>query len=158
MSTTPQDPVFSAHHARALESVLDEIIPPSEDGRLPGAGELGLVAAIEAAVRKTPDLEPAVVQGLDALAEIAREAGAAEFSSLDREQRVAALHRIETSQPAFLPGLIFHSYCAYYQHGRVLEGLGMEPRPPYPLGYALAPSDPTLLDPVRARPKLYREV
>ena len=36
-------PVFSELEARTLASVLDQIIPPSEDGKLPGAGELGLL-------------------------------------------------------------------------------------------------------------------
>jgi len=158
MSTEADAPIFSEHQARNLSDVLDEIIPPSDDGRLPGAGALGLVSAIEDAVRQSPDLKPALVQGLDALQQIAADAGASEFTALDRAQRVASLNQIATSQPAFLPGLIFHSYCAYYQSGQVLEGLGLEARPPHPLGYAVAPSDPTLLDPVRARPKLYREV
>ena len=158
MSTEPHTPIFSEHQARNLVSVLDEIIPPSDDGRLPGAGALGLVTAIEDAIRKSPDLKPAVVQGLDALQEIAKKGGVSEFAALDRAQRVASLNQIATTQPAFLPGLIFHSYCAYYQSGEVLEGLGLEARPPHPLGYVVAPSDPTLLDPVRARPKLYREV
>ena len=32
---------FSSEQERALAGVLDEIIPPSRDGALPGAGELG---------------------------------------------------------------------------------------------------------------------
>jgi hypothetical protein len=158
MSSDSNAPLFPTQQARALTSVLDEIIPPSEDGRLPGAGALGLVSAIEDAVRKSPDLEPAIVQGLTALQEIAAAAGVSEFGALDREQRVTALNQIATTQPAFLPGLIFHAYCAYYQSGEVMLGLGLEARPPHPLGYSVAPSDPSLLDPVRARPKLYREV
>jgi hypothetical protein len=39
-----------------------------------------------------------------------------------------------------------------------MEALGREPRPPYPLGYELAPFDEALLEPVRRLPKLYREV
>ena len=37
-----RNPRFSEDERRALSSVLDEIIPPSNDGRFPGAGELGL--------------------------------------------------------------------------------------------------------------------
>jgi len=42
-------------------------------------------------------------------------------------------------------------------HPRVLEALGHEARPPFPTGYVLEPFDAALLDPVRARPKRYRE-
>ena len=62
-----------------------------------------------------------------------------------------------TTQPAFLPSLTFHAYVAYYQDGRVALALGLEDRPPYPQGYDMPPNDLSLLDPVRERPKLYRE-
>ena len=44
MSQAESDSGFSRAQERALACVLDEIIPPSEDGRFPGAGELGLVS------------------------------------------------------------------------------------------------------------------
>jgi len=53
MSDETNHPGFSADEQRVLASVLDEIIPPSSDGRLPGAGELGLVSYIEQALQKT---------------------------------------------------------------------------------------------------------
>ena len=39
-----------------------------------------------------------------------------------------------------------------------MRSLDMEPRPPFPLGYTLEEGDWSLLDPVRARPKFYRQV
>ena len=60
--------------------------------------------------------------------------------------------------PGFLPGLVFQVYCAYYQHPRVLSGLGLEPRAPHPQGYPLEQPDlDALLAPVRARAKQYRD-
>ena len=56
-----------------------------------------------------------------------------------------------------MPTLVFHSYAAYYQHGSVVSALGLEPRAPFPGGYEVEPDDLTLLDPVRQRPKLYRD-
>jgi hypothetical protein len=38
-----------------------------------------------------------------------------------------------------------------------MRSLGMEPRPPYPKGFAVEQGDWSLLDPVRARPTLYRD-
>src|SRR6516162_1999713 len=40
---------------------------------------------------------------------------------------------------------------------RVMRSLGLEPRPPYPKGFEVEQGDWSLLDPVRARPKLYRD-
>ncbi|MBW1688167.1 MAG: gluconate 2-dehydrogenase subunit 3 family protein [Deltaproteobacteria bacterium] len=154
MSEDTNDSGFSPHEARALASVLDEIIPPSGDGRLPGAGEVGLVRYIE---QHAPEIRPTIVQGLSALDELAHGRGARDFAALCREDKLELLNELSTAQPAFLPGLILQSYVGYYQNDRVLEGLGLEPRPPYPEGYKLEPTDLGLLDGVRRRDKLYRD-
>ena len=44
----------------------------------------------------------------------------------------------------------------YYRDDRVLRSLGLELRPPFPLGYALEQGDWSLLDPVKARPSMWR--
>ena len=157
MSAQTQVPGFSPAEERALSSVLDEIIPPRPDGRLPGAGELGLGGYIAGAAEKAPDLRTALVQGLAALGDLAGRRGSEGFAALSKADKLEVLNEVATAEPAFLPGLIFHAYAGYYQNGRVLEALGMEPRPPHPEGYAIEPSDLTLLDPVRQRPKLYRD-
>jgi hypothetical protein len=51
-----------------------------------------------------------------------------------------------------------HTYAGYYQHPRVMSALGLAPRPPHPLGYEMGADDLSLLDPVRRRAKMYREV
>jgi len=150
------NPTLSSEAARDLAAVLDAIVPPSADGRLPGAGALGLASFIEARVIEHPDLRPAVEQGLATLAALARERGADGFAALPADARAGLLNELGTREPAFLPGLIFQTYVGYYQHPRVLEGLGVEGRPPFPEGYALEPFDPELLEPVRRRDPLYR--
>ncbi len=156
MTRASTPPVLSEAEARTLSTVLDAIIPRSSDAQLPGAGELGLVAAIETAIRKSPDLAPAIVEGLAALDAAAASRGRP-FAALPAEDRAEVLVRVADASPAFLPGLIFHTYTAYYQHPRVLEGLGIEGRPPHPKGYELEPGDLGLLERVRRRPRLYRE-
>ena len=69
---------YTPEQRTALACVLDEIIPPSEDGRLPGAGEIGLAEHLE---QNVTELEPFVVQGLAALDELAAGRGAASGSS-----------------------------------------------------------------------------
>ena len=148
---------FSPDQQRGLAAVLDEIIPPSGDGTLPGAGALGLAAFVDEALDRTPALRPLIVAGLAAADELARGRGADGFATLRAPERRAALDELSATQPAFLPSLTFHSYVGYYQDGRVIEALGLEDRAPYPRGYDMEPSDFTLLDPVRQRPKLFRE-
>ncbi len=148
------EPELNTDTARGLAALLDELVPPSEDGQLPGAGELGLGSTIHAS---TPDLRPVIEQGLAALDECARSRGARDFADLPKGERGAVLTEVAALQVALVPGLVFQTYVHYYQHPRVLSGLQLEPRPPYPKGYEMEPSDLSLLDPVRERPKLYRE-
>ncbi len=148
------DPTLSEEAARGLAAVLDLLVPPSEDGRLPGAGALGLAPTLHANV---PDLRVVIELGLAALDERARNRGARDFAGLAKDERSAILNEVAAEQAAFVPGLVFQTYVHYYQHPRVLSGLQLEPRPPYPKGYEMEPSDLSLLDPVRERSKLYRE-
>jgi hypothetical protein len=152
------DAGLSPDERRTLSSVLDEIIPPSSDGRLPGAGAIGLAGHVEDSVKRTRGLLPVIVRGLAALDGLARDRGQGSFVALPRHERVEVLNQLATTEEGFLPGLISPTYIAYYQHPRVLEALGLEPRPPYPKGYDLAPFDPALLDGVRRRRPHYRDV
>ncbi len=120
-------PRFSATQTQALTLALDEIIPPRPDGRLPGAGALGIAADVEEALRKTPPLLEMVVEALDA----------------------------GTDLPPFV---VIHAFGAYYRHARIMEALGLEPRPPHPKGYDMPPNDLSLLDPVRRRGPMWRRV
>ncbi|UCE86868.1 MAG: gluconate 2-dehydrogenase subunit 3 family protein [Deltaproteobacteria bacterium] len=147
---------FSPAEQRALARVLDAIIPPSDDGRLPGAGELGVARYLEGAVQKTPELRPVIAAGLAAADALARGRGADGFAALSAADARDVLNELATREPAFLPGLVFHTYAGYYQHDRVFEALGLEARPPHPKGYETEANDLTLLDPVRRRRRLYR--
>ena len=157
MSEPEPQPLPTPAEARALAAVLDALVPPSDDGRRPGAGALGLADRIAEAMRKSPDLGVAVRQGLVSLGALARERGAAGFEALPAPEREAVLRELAAREPGFLPGLLFHTYAGYYQHPQVLEGIGLEPRPPFPKGYAMEASDlDALLAPVRRREPLYR--
>jgi hypothetical protein len=154
-STPPdQSALPGAAHA-TLVAVLDCLIPPDPDRGLPGAGALGLARYVE---ERLGDAVGALVPGLAALDAAAAGHGATGFAALAPRDRHAVLEAHAATDPGFVPGLVFHVYAGYYQSAEVLEALGMEGRPPHPLGYEIGPSDPGLLDPVRSRPKLYRAV
>lgn len=148
--------LFTADELDSLSAVLDTIIPPSADGRMPGAGALGLVAQVERGLATMAMLVPAIQQGLAALDAIAREQGAANFAALSATARSEALRAINASQPAFLGPLLFHTYANYYQQPQVIAGIGLEARPPHPKGHVLEPGDFSLLDAVRGRGPIWR--
>ena len=152
MSDTP----FDALQTRALAGVLDTLVPPSADGHLPGAGELGLAPGVAG---KLGGAHTAIAKGLGALDAAAREIGAADFASLGAAARETLLRDYDRGDPGFVPGLVFHTYSAYYENERVMAAIGLEPRPPYPLGYSLEQPDlDALVAKVRGGPKRYREV
>jgi hypothetical protein len=155
----PDDPaVFSDAERKILSCVLDVLIPASDDGRFPAAGTLGLGAAVEQVAARTPGLDALVRSGLEALDAAARARGAAGFAAAAPAERRALLEEVAAAQPGFVPALVFHTYTGYYQHPRVFEALGLEPRPPFPRGHELAPVDPALLAPVRRMRPRYRRV
>jgi hypothetical protein len=151
MPDDPRSRAFSAEEASTLASVLDDLLPPSSGGRLPGAGALGVGEHVAAALANMPDLRAMIVEGLDMLEARARQRGTDGFGALPPDERLAALN-----EQGFVFPLLFQACTGYYQHPKVLEHLGLDPRPPHPKGYEMAQGDLTLLDPVRRRGKLYR--
>ena len=138
-----------------LDAVLDTLIPASEDGRMPSAGRLELGETIRQA---NGAFWPSTLEGLAALDEKARQKGAAGFHALSPLDRRETLALSEESHPTLLPGLVFHTYSAYYRHPQVLEALGLEARPPFPKGFEIEEGDPSLLEPVQRRAPFYRKV
>jgi gluconate 2-dehydrogenase subunit 3-like protein len=150
-------PGFSPAHARMLDTLLDVIIPPSGDGRLPGAGALGLAAHVMRAAQQTPMVGPVVEYGLSALADLAAARHADGWTALSMEERASVLREFTATDHFFLPAFLFLVYSGYYQHPRVVEALGLESRPPHPEGYEMEAGDFSLLDAVRRRGPLQRD-
>jgi hypothetical protein len=139
-----------------LSLVLDELIPTTSDGSLPGAGTLGVGAVVEHAVAGTPDLGRMLTQGFAALEDLAQRRKPNGFGALSRSARIEVLSELEQSVPMFLPTLLTLACVGYYSDERVLTALNGDARPPHPKGYDVGPDDFSLLDGVRSRGILYR--
>ena len=83
---------------------------------------------------------------------------AARFADLDSARREAVADRLRETGGLALKMLTRIILQCYYRDDRVMRSLDMEVRPPFPIGFELEQGDWSLLDPVRVRPKLYREV
>src|SRR6185436_13172672 len=101
-------------HERTLSALLDQLIPPSSDGRLPGAGTLGMTAHVAQAMQRAPEMELAVLPALDAAETAARERHGRGFGELSPGEQGPLVQTLETSHPALIPTLAFHVYVAYY--------------------------------------------
>src|SRR5215510_11787463 len=133
---------LSSRQRDDLAVIAAMMIPASSRYDVPGADD----AAIQADIVATLGRDAAVVaQALDQLANVAvrREAIAREFRATGGGA-AATLVRVVLQ--------------CYYRDDRVVRSLGLELRPPFPKGYALEQGDWSLLDPVKARPSMWRRV
>jgi len=80
------------------------------------------------------------------------------FADLEPARREAVAARLRDNGGQSLIYLERIILQCYYRDDRVMRSLGLEVRPPYPKGFEVEQGDWSLLDPVRARPKLYREI
>ena len=113
---------------------------------MPGAGGIGIESAVAETISADAQAGPAVVAALEALWE--RAPGFASLAAAERAQLIEAQSALD---PASLRALLRHVYLAYYQHPTVLAALGEPPRPPFPQGFELEPTDPQLLAALESR-------
>jgi hypothetical protein len=147
---------LSSDQVRCLNCLLDEVVPPSSDGRLPGAGGLELASPLAASLERAPDALELVLRGIAALDERARSRGSVGFAAIPEAKRPQLVEEVEADAPGLMATLAFCVYPLYYRAPQVLEGLGLEGRPPFPKGYELEPFDEDLVAPVRRLPRLFR--
>jgi Gluconate 2-dehydrogenase subunit 3 len=152
-----ESPVFFAAAQRELlVSVLNRIVPAA--GAFPGAGDLGVASYIERVVGQSTALRRLFAQGLVQITLMSLTQYAQPFTMLLEEQRDAVLRQVETTAPEFFEVLVTHTYSGYYSHPTIVRLLGMEGRPPQPRGYHLEPLDLSLLDNIKQRQPIYRQV
>ena len=149
------DAVLDSDQQRTFGAILDMIIPASGDGRFPSAAEtdvLGYVAKTDPKLLETVRIE------LDRLNTMSENLHGLVFGDAHETVRQELLDEIRGKEPQFLRGLAVQTVTCYYQDDRVMEAIGMEARPPFPKGYEVVAGDLSLLDPVRARGQVYRDV
>jgi hypothetical protein len=129
--------ILSDEQRRFLVAVLDRIVPPH--GALPGAGTLGVDAAIDRTLAQTPRLRRTFLNGLAEIGVAAARETGQEFLALDATRQEAVLRVVEQAEPAFFAALVEHTYRGYYVHPEVHAAIGYATRPPQPLGHELAP-------------------
>jgi hypothetical protein len=132
-----------------LRAIAGVIVPASAEFDVPGADD----PAIQDDMLATLGRDAGPVR--EALAQLARLAGGP-FAALDPARRDAVARELRAQGGAAVAALARVVLQCYYRDDRVVRSLGLEPRPPYPKGHVLEDGDWSLLDPVRARPPLWR--
>ncbi|HEX7938448.1 MAG TPA: gluconate 2-dehydrogenase subunit 3 family protein [Gemmatimonadaceae bacterium] len=135
----------------ALNALLNVVVPPDTERGLPGAADTAFAKYAEGA-----DI---IAMVRDGVSQLQREADAqfkTGFARLNTAQQADLVKSIERTNAAFFRPFMRHVVQCYYQDDRVLKGIGVEPRPPFPDGFTVAEGDLTLLEPVVERDPLYR--
>ena len=141
------DQPLTSEQAELLSSLLNVIIPPSDDGVMPGAGELDLVSYLR---EQTPEVV-ATIRQASSFFEF-------DFPSKSATERHKLVVEFSVTEPEMFNTLLFQSYACYYQNDRVLTGLGLAAGPPFPRGNSVDSGDLTTLDKVVQNAKGYRRV
>ncbi len=146
---------FSEEQVALAAEVLDQIVP-ARDG-FPGAGELGVARHVDTVAASDPGLDRVFRDGLAEIESASRRTHSAAFADLEEDQRVQLLRTVEAESPQFFAMLVRHTYAGYYSNRTIIELLGLEARPPQPLGFDLDPFDPSMVEKVSERGKIWRD-
>ena len=128
---------FSDVEVKALKWLASQIIPSSDNYNLPGADDPNVFAEIlrdAARLRST----------LHAM-----------LTDVGNGMDVTELRRVHAAAAVALQQVVV--FC-YYRDPRVMRALDMDARPPFPKGFEVEPGDLSLLEPVKNRGRMYRQV
>ncbi len=145
----PAETALTPRQRDDLRIVAGMMIPPSEQYAVPGADDAAIQADIMATLGRDTER---VCEALDHLARLAGKP----LSEVDAALRDAVASEFRANGGAAAATLIRAVLQCYYRDDRVLRSLGLELRPPFPIGYPLEQGDWSLLDPVKARPPMLR--
>jgi hypothetical protein len=145
----PADNALTPAQRDDLRVVARMMIPESLAYNAPGADDAAIQADIVATMRRDTDM---VRQALDDLARLAGQP----LAQLDDAGRDAVAREFRATGGAAAATLVRVVLQCYYRDDRVLRSLNLELRPPFPIGYTLEQGDWSLLEPVKARPAMWR--
>ena len=134
-----------------LRRLVGFTVPSSADYRVPGANDGATFADI---VRSLGRDQSAVRKALAVL----REMAGGDFAAIDEaeaEATATALLRREGPEITALGRAVLQ---CYYRDERVIRSLGLEPGAPFPKGHIVQQGDWSLLEAVRNRPPMWRDV
>ena len=149
ITVTGPEPL-SADERRTLRSLVALMIPASTEYQVPGADDEEIFADIASSLGRDADAVRQAVRRLDELS-------GGSFADAPANARISIAQKFREAHPALATVLVAVTVRCYYRDTRVMRSLGMEPRPPFPKGFEVEQGDWTLLDPVRARGKIYRD-
>jgi Gluconate 2-dehydrogenase subunit 3 len=147
---------FTPAEKQGLRVLADEIVPAGEG--MPSAGEQGAVAYFEQVGRREKPIGTALRAALGSAERLSQATYGQAFTELPRAQRVAVLKAMQKQEPQRFNLARDLVYEAYYTNPAIWRRLGYEFVEAGASGRPLEPFEESLIQRVRALPKLYRSV
>jgi len=142
---------LTAAEARDFRRLAGFMVPSSAEFGVPGADDDVIFTDIVRSLgRDRDDVRRALA--------LLREIVGGEFVGLDEPAAEAAAMAMLGRQDPVVTALGRVVLQCYYRDGRVMRSIGVEPRAPYPQGRVLEQGNWALLDAVRDRPRMWRDV
>lgn len=148
--TNPEAELTPAE-ARDLRRLAGFMVPASAEYDVPGADDEAVFADIVRSLARDRDPVRAALAML-------REIAGGNFVDLDDAKAEAVAMTLLRHEGPMITALGRAVLQCYYRDDRVFRALGLEPRPPYPKGRALEQGDWSLIDAVRGRSRMWRDV
>jgi hypothetical protein len=149
--TRESDTELTEADRRDLRRLAGLMIPASAEYDVPGADDPTILADIVHSLGRD---RKAVRAALAAL----RDMAGGDFASLDEMRAEAAATTLLGRPDPMITALGRAVLQCYYRDDRVMRALGREPRAPFPKGHVVEQGDWSLLDAVRRRPRMWRDV
>ena len=145
------DNVFSESQREVLAAIVDMMIPAV--GEMPSAADPVIFRGILDRMAQDGSM---VLTALALIESLSSQQSDQAFLQLGSQDQLAVIESFKCQQVELTQLLQLYTVGSYYQDDRVMSALGLEARPPHPGGYEVEASDWSLLDPVRAKQKIYR--
>ena len=142
---------LTAAERRELRRLAGFMVPASAEYGVPGADDETIFADIVASLgRDTSDVRKALA--------VLSDMTDGDFAGLDDTEAEAKAMSLLSSEDSVMIALGRAVLQCYYRDDRVMRALGREPRAPFPQGHVLEQGEWSLLDAVRSRPRMWRDV
>ena len=140
---------------RILVALLDVIIPADNARGLPSAAELNFLEYLE---EFGADHVPKIKEELGELNKEALDKTSSLFFELEKDKQAKLCDLLRETKHRFARTILVQTLNCYYQDSRVLAAWGRKAGAQFPGGNEVPQGDLTLLDPVRKRGKIFRDI
>ena len=152
--------MWSKDERKLIKIILQELIPTSEDFKIPSAGLDSVINYLENKVKEDLNFRKLFNAGILKINDFLTSTGN-NINSIDSNETIFILKKIENEVPLFFKEFLKYVYMGYYSEPSIRPFFGVSLHPPHPNGYEVPEEEPdfieNLVEPVKKRGICYRQ-